>query len=61
MTVAEPLVVCIRRVVESKMRGTDTVWAPLPTRMAPEERESVALAEPPTLRELASEIARARR
>ena len=38
-----------------------TVWAPLPTRMAPEERESVALVEPPTVRELASEIARARR
>ena len=38
-----------------------TVWAPLPTRMAPEERESVAFVEPPTVRELASEIASARR
>ena len=61
MTEAEALVVCIRRAVESRMRGMVTVWAPLPTRMAPEERESVALVEPPTVRELASEIARARR
>ena len=55
------MVVCIRRVVESRMRGMEIVWAPLPTRMAPEERESVALVEPATVRALASEIAKAPR